>query len=299
MRAYGKVSPTFWTRGTGRAMRGNKAAQLLAIYLMSAPTANMVGMFYLPLVTISHETGLTMSEVEGALKALGRPFEGDSKSFLVYSEASETVFVRSMAAWQLGLAKGECLKSADKRVKNIEFLLRECSDARMLQEFWEEHAQTLCLPEPWWDAPSKPLRSPLQDSSEGLRSQLQSQSQSQSQVQEQPQESSRTISKPETPKPSPKPRTVKTTLPPDWRPSAAQYEQASREGGKSQQWVDSEAQRMRDWAAAKGERCIDWDARFRNWLRRALETPQAGLFGGKRPPQDEGVSWDTSQELVF
>ena len=74
---------------------------------------------------------------------------------------------------------------------------------------------------------------------------------------------------------TPKPRraaTVKAVLPPSWAPSPAHYDQARTEGAKGREWVDAESRAMRDWAASKGERSADWDARFRNWIRKGLES---------------------------
>ncbi|MFT3789627.1 MAG: hypothetical protein QM741_00825 [Rudaea sp.] len=58
MRDYGKVSPQFWIGKTGKRLRGNLEAQIVAMYLMTAPAASMTGVYYCPLVSIAHETGL-------------------------------------------------------------------------------------------------------------------------------------------------------------------------------------------------------------------------------------------------
>jgi hypothetical protein len=92
---------------------------------------------------------------------------------------------------------------------------------------------------------------------------------------------------PDPPK-SKRPRTIKTVLPTDWAPSAAHHQQAMTEGGKPASWVESEAMRMRDWASSKGERCADWDARFRNWIRRALDDGR-----GPRPNGPSGGGYRT------
>lgn len=63
----------------------------------------------------------------------------------------------------------------------------------------------------------------------------------------------------------------KIRLPSDWTPSASHFTLAKM-AGRNQTWVNREADKMRDWAEAKGETCISWDARFRNWIRKGLET---------------------------
>lgn len=67
MRDYAKISPLFWTRGSGKQLRGNAHAQLVAIYLVTCPAANMIGIYYQPLVTIAHEIGLSIDETRAAL----------------------------------------------------------------------------------------------------------------------------------------------------------------------------------------------------------------------------------------
>jgi len=156
MRRYGMLAPTFWTRGTGKHLRKHPNAQRLAAYLMSAPTSNMIGLYHIAPPTIAHEVGMTVEEAEGALKALGSPFEGESKSFLAWDPDSEMVFVRTMAYRQLGLDVGERLKPKDKRIPNILKLVKECGNPALLQAFWDEYHNALHLPDPWWgQAPSK------------------------------------------------------------------------------------------------------------------------------------------------
>jgi len=182
MREYGRIAPTFWTRGTGKSLRGDHVAQLVALYLMSAPGANMAGLFYVPLVQIAHEIGAPLEEVEAAIARLHEgppqgpsqgPYEGVRNGFLVYSEGAETVFVRTMARRQLGLDDGERLKEGDNRCKHVVRLMKECSDPLILQAFWEEYRETFHLPDPWWNkALTKVLGKPL-------RSQAQAQAQAQ------------------------------------------------------------------------------------------------------------------------
>ena len=88
MRDYAKVSPAFWMGETGRKLRGmGSEVQLVALYLLTSPSANMIGLYYLPIPVLCHETGMSR---EGASKALRRAFEG---GFASYDEASETVWV--------------------------------------------------------------------------------------------------------------------------------------------------------------------------------------------------------------
>lgn len=127
MREYGSVSPRFWTGDTGKTLRGHPDAQVLALYLMTSPHANMVGIFYCPVMYMAHETGLGM---EGASKALARLMEA---GFCDYDGASETVFVFRMAAHQVG----EQLKADDKRVLGVRKEYERIAVARMKSRFHE------------------------------------------------------------------------------------------------------------------------------------------------------------------
>ena len=158
MRDYGKVGPTFWSRGTGKELRGDPAAQLVALYLMTCPSANMVGLYYLPLALLAHETGLT---TEGASKALRRCSEAH---FAYYDDATETVWVPRMAAYQIG----DVLKAKDKRREGVIRELHVVRKSPFVKDFFDRYARAYGLPLPDWvgspfEAPSKPLRSQDQD----------------------------------------------------------------------------------------------------------------------------------------
>jgi hypothetical protein len=110
MRDYAKVAPQFWTGRTGRQLRQlGPEAQLLALYLVTCPSANMLGLYYLPLPTLCHETG---SPMEGACKAL-RSLDGIG--FAHYDSEAEQVWVPEMARFQLG----DALKAGDKRIAGV------------------------------------------------------------------------------------------------------------------------------------------------------------------------------------
>ncbi|MBV2182030.1 MAG: hypothetical protein KUL86_12475 [Castellaniella sp.] len=111
MRDYGKVSPQFWIGETGKKMRkAGPEAQVVALYLMTCPHSNMIGLYYLPIMYIGHETGLG---IEGASKGLERAIEA---GFCSYDEASEVVWVHEMAKFQIG----DHLSEGDKRCKGVQ-----------------------------------------------------------------------------------------------------------------------------------------------------------------------------------
>jgi hypothetical protein len=109
MRDYAKVGPQFWIGKTGKQMRGHAEAQIVAMYLMTSPHAEMTGVFYCPLMYIAHETGMSL---EGALKGLQRLISID---FCTFDEDSDTVFIHEMAKYQIGVE----LKVNDNQVKSV------------------------------------------------------------------------------------------------------------------------------------------------------------------------------------
>jgi hypothetical protein len=110
MRAYGKVTPRFWTGPTGRRIRAaGPATQVVALYLLTSPHANMLGLYYLPLPYVCHETGLSPGTVTEAVAAL------EAGDFCRYDPATEFVWVVEMARYQVG----ERLAPRDKRVSGV------------------------------------------------------------------------------------------------------------------------------------------------------------------------------------
>lgn len=146
MREYGKVSASFWIGKTGKALRGNPEAQIVALYLMTCPTSEMTGVFHCPIMYIAHETGLGL---EGAAKGLARCAEID---FCTYDEDSDSVFVHEMAKYQIG----EELKVSDNQVKFVKKAFLAMNDA-FKAEFYARYktAFHLELTSPF-EAPSKP-----------------------------------------------------------------------------------------------------------------------------------------------
>lgn len=158
MRDYGKISPTFWVGKTGKLLRGHPEAQIVALYLMTAPKSEMTGVFHCPVLYIAHETGLGF---EGASKGLQRLIVED---FCSYDEDSETVFVHEMAKYQIA----EELKPADNLVKSVRRAYVSIGAESLKAKFFERYKDAFHLTESApkrraSDAPSKPLRSQEQE----------------------------------------------------------------------------------------------------------------------------------------
>jgi hypothetical protein len=167
MREYGAVSPKFWTGRTGRKLRGQPEAQILALYLMTAPGSTMTGVYYCPHVSMASETGLG---IEGASKGLACLIK---EGFCQYDEESETVFVVTMAEWQIG----ESLDQKDKRVLGLRKEVARMTPTALQRRFidvYDALYHLQMLPKDGW---------PLEGASKGGRSQEQEQEQRQEQEQ--------------------------------------------------------------------------------------------------------------------
>lgn len=155
MRDYSKVSPQFWIGSTGKKIRAaGIECQLVSLYLMTCAHANMLGMYYLPKIYISHECGLT---IEGATKGLARACES---GFCAYDEASEVVWVYEMASYQIEVQ----LKVGDKRILGVQNEYNSIPECKHLRAFYEKYQSSFhMLKMREIQAPSKPLASQEQE----------------------------------------------------------------------------------------------------------------------------------------
>jgi hypothetical protein len=159
VRDYSKIGPQFWIGTTGKRLRAaGPDAQIVAMYLLTSPHANMLGLFYCPLAFIAHETGLSF---EGASKGLQSSIDA---GFCRYDEDSEVVWVIEMASFQVG----ECLKEGDLRVKGVQNEYNSLPENPYLSEFFDKYAADFLMSyrreaDSPYEAPSKTLRSQEQE----------------------------------------------------------------------------------------------------------------------------------------
>ncbi len=158
MRSFAKISPQFWMSPIGKRLRKlGPEAQVAALYLLSSPHSNMLGLYYLPMPMLAHETGIPF---EGASKTLQSLIEAD---FCAYDEESEFVWVYNMALWQIG----EALKPKDNQVKGINTLYSSLPDNPYLADFYYKYGESyhlksprgIALPPRVSEGASEPLRS--------------------------------------------------------------------------------------------------------------------------------------------
>jgi hypothetical protein len=163
MRDYSKVGPQFWIGKTGKKLRAaGVEAQLVGMYLMTSPHANMLGLYYVSVNSIGHETGLGN---EGAMKGLARCIEAD---FCSYDEESEMVWVHEMATYQIA----DALVASDKRCLGIQNEYNALPDNPYLARFFEKYETAFNMTKQRGvsseitakkEAPSKPHRSQEQE----------------------------------------------------------------------------------------------------------------------------------------
>lgn len=164
MRDYSKVSPQFWIGKTGKEIRRQGPETLIvAMYLMTCPQANMLGLFYLPEMYIAHETGLGM---EGAMKGLAGCIEA---GFCAYDRDSEVVWVYEMARHQIANE----LKERDLRSKGVQNEYDSLPENPFLACFFDKYGAAFKM------AQKRGNSIPIEGPSKTLRSQEQEQEQEQ------------------------------------------------------------------------------------------------------------------------
>lgn len=167
MRDYGKVSPLFWTGATGKELRKQPEALIVAMYLMTSPHANMLGLYYMPTLYIAHETGLG---IEGALKGLRW---AEQVGFCSYDHDSEMVWVHEMAKFQIA----ESLKDTDKRCLGVQNEYNSLGSNPYLEGFFDKYCVAFKMTQKRQNSSKK--ASPLEAPSKPLASQEQEQEQEQ------------------------------------------------------------------------------------------------------------------------
>lgn len=134
MRNYATIRPTFWTRGSGKKLRGDPEAQVLALYLFTCQQATSCGIFYIAPVTIAHETGLDISKLPGIFKRISELAE--------YDFNEELCWVPNMAREQIG----DTLKAGDKRRPKLMKELSQFGDHQFISAFYHMYMVSFSLP---------------------------------------------------------------------------------------------------------------------------------------------------------
>lgn len=137
-----------------KALRRVPEGVIVAVYLMTSPQSNMLGLFSQPILYMAHETGLGL---EGASKGLRHCVE---VGFCSYDEDSEFVWVHEMAKYQIANE----IKASDNRCKGIQKDYDALPENPFLGAFFDRYCEAFHLTNRRGSgAPSKPLRSQEQE----------------------------------------------------------------------------------------------------------------------------------------
>lgn len=165
--SYRTVHSTFWTGDTGRQIRKAGAeVQLLALYVLTSPHSNMIGLYHLPLAYIAADTGLSPTAVRDGLEALS------VAQFVVYDSDAECIWVREAVTYQASYGSD---KTKDKRLSGAVTQWKAAGSKALKAQFRTRYETLLPFPEgassvratQGQDA-DKPPASPLQAPSEPL-----------------------------------------------------------------------------------------------------------------------------------
>jgi hypothetical protein len=153
MRTQATIVPTFWTRGSGKKLRGHPNAQVLALYFMTSPQSTMVGLYYEPLTTILHDTGLTEAQFREALPLVSE--------IALYDEQEGLVYLPEGAAHQVGAT----MSIKDNKRKSILAQLEVYGGHPFVRRWMERYYVPYNFSH---EGIPEPLRSPYEPPSEGL-----------------------------------------------------------------------------------------------------------------------------------
>jgi hypothetical protein len=166
---------------------------MLALYLLTCPHANMLGIYYLPIAYIVHDAEMNTDAVTDALEKL------NEIGFCTYDDQAEYVWVHEMAIHQIS----DQLEERDKRVKAVNDIYHSLPELIFLNNFYKKYKDIFHLQPRKEESsgyqdeildknPTTPVvneeNHPFEGASKALRSQEQEQEQEQEQKQEQEQE---------------------------------------------------------------------------------------------------------------
>ena len=140
MRSASLFYSRFWIGGTGRELvrRHSRDHVLVALYLITGPSAHMSGIYYLPFAAITEHTGIGAAKVKRILTDLER------LGFCRYDPAASLIWVVTMGRWQMG-AKWYGT-GRDSRLKNVQLHLRGLPRSVLVAEFLDHYGISLDAP---------------------------------------------------------------------------------------------------------------------------------------------------------
>ncbi len=151
MRTYSVVNGRFWTQlsETGTEIRAlGLDAVAVALYLITNPHSNALGVYYLPLATMSHDLCISQEVAQRILEAVC------STGFAEYFAEESVVWVPQQARYQIG----ETMKATDHRRAWALRELKKFEGTVAYEKFLERYAEAFHLLPPPAAKPKAPLR---------------------------------------------------------------------------------------------------------------------------------------------
>jgi hypothetical protein len=109
--SYKQIHETFWT--DPEVKKYKPMQRYLYSYFITGPHAHYSGLYYLPLVYIQNETGLSQKEIKDCTKFLVE------KGHIFYDYDREVIFVKSEMPYQLDNVKDGKVILNDKHITNL------------------------------------------------------------------------------------------------------------------------------------------------------------------------------------
>lgn len=157
MRDFNKVSGKFWMSPFAKSLKQWGAeAMLLSIYLQTNHHTHSVGVFYLPIHYIAHDTGIPIQQVQTLLKVLCKA------NFCRYDFTEEYIWLINYALEQAGGP----LKEGDNRIIQAQKYCEGLPQLDFLDEFYQTNKDDFHLVQ----CQKKQIITPLEAPSKGLLS---------------------------------------------------------------------------------------------------------------------------------
>lgn len=136
MRDFIKFSPHFWSDKQGKQIKKlGYEARILSTYLLTCANSTMVGIYYLPMPLIIHETEIPFKGVLKTLRSL------EKINFCTYDTEHEYAWVYEMGFSQID----KQLKPKDNRIKYIHNIVNKLPNLSFLPKFMEKYQQSFHL----------------------------------------------------------------------------------------------------------------------------------------------------------
>jgi hypothetical protein len=224
--AYARIDEGFWTDPKIRGL--SLEGKMIAAWLFTNPHRHFSGLYYLPIVLIPHEIGLSIGVSEKQLNIL------EELEFIKYSHKFSVVWVCNMLKHQSGDKR-----LSPQQVVGIQKQLSSLHGCPLIKEFIIKYQLLGVFYDGKIDTPT--------DTPTDTKSQSKSKSQSKD----------KDI-------PIPKSKKTETPLPDDFKISESVKTWATAKGFNR---LEDHLEAFRDYALSRGKLYADWDSAFKRAIR--------------------------------